>query len=148
MDNPGNEHFEAIHAELQAVPTPLEAIGSGTSEAPLRSAAVDNPSQEHLEVIRAQLQAVQTQLEALGQRTGGVLDVAGLEALEREASELSGQLSDLLVGAFPKSWFKRQGVEWGKRPAFSIAPTDQLYSKNGASTSPERSLRARTCQPL
>jgi hypothetical protein len=99
MDNPGNEHFEAIRAELQAVPTPLEAIGSGTSEAPLRSAAVDNPGHEHLEVIRAQIQAVQTQLEALGQRTGGVLDVAGLEALEREASELSGQLSDLLVAA-------------------------------------------------
>jgi hypothetical protein len=97
MDNPGNEHFEAIRAELQAVPTPLEAIGSGTSAAPLRSAAVDNPGHEPLEVIRAQLQAVQTQLEALGQRTGGVLDVAGLEALEREASELSGQLSDLLV---------------------------------------------------
>ena len=99
MDNPGNEHFEAIRAELQAVPTPLEAIGSGTSEAPLRSAAVDNPGHEHLEVIRAQLPAVQAQLEALGQRTSGVLDVAGLEALEREASELSGQLSDLLVAA-------------------------------------------------
>jgi hypothetical protein len=51
-------------------------------------------------------------------------------------------------GAFPKSWFKRQGVEWEKKLAFSIAPNDLLYSKNVASASPEQSLRARTCQPL
>ena len=99
MDDPGNEPLEAIRTQLQVVPTPLEAVGSGTSEATLRSSPVDNPGNEHLEAIRAQLQAVQTQLEALGQRPRGVLDVAGLEALEREASGLSGQLSDLLVAA-------------------------------------------------
>jgi hypothetical protein len=60
---------------------------------------VDNPGNEHLEAIRTQIQVVQAQLEALGQRTSGVLDVAGVEALEREVSELSGQLSDLLVAA-------------------------------------------------
>jgi hypothetical protein len=97
VDDPGNEPLEVIRTQLQVVPTPLEAVGSGTSEATLRSSPVDNPGTEPLEAIRAQLQAVQTQLEALGQRTRGVLDVAGLEALEREASGLSGQLSDLLV---------------------------------------------------
>ena len=60
---------------------------------------MDDPGNAHLEAIRAQIQAVQAQLEAIGQRTSGVLDVAGLEALEREASGLSGQLSDLLVAA-------------------------------------------------
>jgi hypothetical protein len=60
---------------------------------------VDDPGHEHLEAIRTPIQAVQAQLEALGQRTRGVLDVAGLEALEREASGLSSQLSDLLVAA-------------------------------------------------
>ncbi len=60
---------------------------------------MDDPGNAHLEAIRAQIQAVQAQLEAVGQRTSGVLDVAGLEALEREASGLSGQLSDLLVAA-------------------------------------------------
>ena len=60
---------------------------------------MDNPGYEHLEAIRTQIQAVQAQLEALGQRTSGVLDVNGLEALEREAKGLSSQLSDLLVAA-------------------------------------------------
>ena len=99
MDDPGNEPLEAIRAQIQAVPSPLEAVGSGTSEATLRSSPVDDPGNEHLEAIRTQIQAVQAQLEALGQRTSGVLDVAGLEALEREASGLSGQLSDLRVAA-------------------------------------------------
>ncbi|MFO1430219.1 MAG: hypothetical protein U1F76_15625 [Candidatus Competibacteraceae bacterium] len=58
---------------------------------------MDNPGCEHLEAIRTQIQVVQAQLEALGQRTRGVLDVNGLEALEREAQGLSSQLSDLLV---------------------------------------------------
>jgi len=99
VDNPGNEHLEAIRTEIQAVPTPLEVVGSGTSEAPLRSAAGDDPGHDHLEAIRTQIQAVQTPLAALGQRTSAVLDVAGLEAIEREASGLSRQLSDLVVAA-------------------------------------------------
>ena len=58
---------------------------------------MDDPGREYLEAIRTQIQAVQAQLEALGQRTSGVLDVNGLEAVEREAKRLSSQLSDLLV---------------------------------------------------
>jgi hypothetical protein len=60
---------------------------------------VDDPGHEPLEAIRTQIQAVQAQLEALGQRTSGMLEVAGREAIEREASGLSSQLSDLLVAA-------------------------------------------------
>ncbi len=58
---------------------------------------MDDPGREYLEAIRTQIQAVQVQLEAVGQRTSGVLDVNGLEAIEREAKGLSSQLSDLLV---------------------------------------------------
>ena len=60
---------------------------------------MDDPGHEHLEAIRPPIQAVPAQLEALGQRTSGVLEVAGLEAIEREASGLSSQLSDWLVAA-------------------------------------------------
>jgi hypothetical protein len=69
------------------------------SEATLRRTPLDNPGNEYLEAIRTPIQAVQAQREALGQRTRGVLDVGGLEALEREASGLSSQLSDLLAAA-------------------------------------------------
>ena len=60
---------------------------------------MDDPDNAHLEAIGTPIQAVQAQREALGQRTRGVLDVAGREASEREASGLSGQLSDWLVAA-------------------------------------------------
>ena len=58
---------------------------------------MDNPGCEPLEAIRTQVQVVQAQVEALGQRTSGVLDVNGLAALERAATGLSSQFSDLLV---------------------------------------------------
>lgn len=58
---------------------------------------MDNPGCEQLAAIRTQIQAVQAQLAALGPRPSGMLDVNGLEALEREAKGLSSQLSDWLV---------------------------------------------------
>ena len=60
---------------------------------------MDDPGHDHLEAIRTQIQAVPTQLEVLGQRTRGVLDVAGREAIEQEARGLSRPLSDLGVAA-------------------------------------------------
>lgn len=58
---------------------------------------MDNPGHDHLEVIRAQIQAVQAEVETFGQRAKAVRDAGGLEAVEREASELCGRLGDWRV---------------------------------------------------